>query len=210
MFCSVLTRGGVSGLDRVLFRRQAEGVEAHRVQHALAVHPREAADDVGRRVPLRMPHVQPAAAGIREHVEHVQLLAARRRHLRRLERLVLVPVALPLGLDRRGGIAGHWRKGSGFGEVNGKQIGQQTGSNWEAFGKRLGSLLARSGPVCLCSRPSPAGGSSLRAAALCVSPLQAKCCGDFVLAKPGSGGRFPPVIVRLWAASILAPELMID
>ena len=53
MFFSVLHPRVLARLDRVLLGRQAERVEAHRVHHALALHPRGAADDVGRRVALR-------------------------------------------------------------------------------------------------------------------------------------------------------------
>ena len=94
----------LAGLDGVLFRRQAEGVKAHRVQHAPPSHPLKAADDVRRRVPLRMPHMQPRAAGIREHIESVELLP--RRHFGSAESLVLCPVLLPLGLDGGGSSSG--------------------------------------------------------------------------------------------------------
>ncbi len=65
----------LAGLDRVFFGRQSEGVEAHRMQDTFAPHPGESGNDVGRRVALGMPDVQPVAAGIREHVQDVALLA---------------------------------------------------------------------------------------------------------------------------------------
>ena len=61
-------------LDRVFLGRQAERVEAHRVHHALALHPCGAADDVGGRVALGMAYVEAVAAGVGEHVEHVELV----------------------------------------------------------------------------------------------------------------------------------------
>ena len=67
-----LARGRV-GLDGVLFGRQSKGVEAHRVQHRFAPHALEAADDIGRRVAFGVADVQPVAAGIGEHIQHVQL-----------------------------------------------------------------------------------------------------------------------------------------
>ena len=73
MFLSVWLRGVLAGFDGVLFGGQAEGVEAHRVHHALALHPAAAADDVGGRVAFGMADVQAVAAGIGEHVEHVEL-----------------------------------------------------------------------------------------------------------------------------------------
>ncbi len=94
-----------AGFLGVLLGRQAEGVPAHRVHHALAVHPGVAADNVGSRLPLGMAHVQPVAAGIREHIQHVELLA--RGQPRRGERALHFPVLLPLGLDECRVVAGH-------------------------------------------------------------------------------------------------------
>ena len=102
-----LEHTGLPVADRVLFGRQAERVEAHRVHHAPALHPGRAAHDVGRRVSFGMPDVQPVAAGVGEHVERVELLRARLRQPRRGKRLVLLPIRLPLGLDRGVVVAGH-------------------------------------------------------------------------------------------------------
>ena len=66
-----------AGLDRVLLGGQAEGVVAHRVQHVVARHALEAAEDVGADVAERMADVQTRAARVREHVEHEQLAAGR-------------------------------------------------------------------------------------------------------------------------------------
>ena len=46
-------------LDGVLLRRQPEGVPPDRMQHVVPLHAAVAREDVGSRVPLRMPHVQP-------------------------------------------------------------------------------------------------------------------------------------------------------
>ena len=89
----------VAGLDGVLLRRQAERVVAHRVQDVEALHPLEARLDVRGRVALRMPHVQARAAGIRKHVQHVELGLGRIDVVRGAERLVLLPVLLPLRFD---------------------------------------------------------------------------------------------------------------
>ena len=94
-----------AGADRMLLRRQAEGVEAHRVHHARAPHPFEPRHDVGGCVALRMAHVQPVAAGVGEHVEHVGL--AVRRQPRRGEGAVRVPPGLPLRFDQGRLVAGH-------------------------------------------------------------------------------------------------------
>ncbi len=84
-------------LDRVLLGRQAERVPPHRMQHVEALHPLVAAQDVRRRVPLGVPHVEPRPRRIREHVQTVELgpvLA-----VVGFERLVFEPVLLPLLLD---------------------------------------------------------------------------------------------------------------
>ena len=90
----------------MLLGGQAEGVPAHRVQDAPAAHALIAADDVGGRLPLGMADVQAVAAGIGEHVEHIQLFAdaaaaAWRKCGARL------PILLPLGLDLGRVVAGH-------------------------------------------------------------------------------------------------------
>jgi len=94
-------------LDRVLFGGQSEGVETHRVQNRFALHPSEPADDVGCRIAFRMPHVQAVAAGVGEHVQHVQLGPG--RQVGRLERLVFLPVFLPFRFDQSGIVAWHER-----------------------------------------------------------------------------------------------------
>jgi hypothetical protein len=60
-------------LDGELLGRQAEGVEAHRVQHVEAAHPLEAGVDVGGDVSERVTDVQPDPRGVGEHVEDVEL-----------------------------------------------------------------------------------------------------------------------------------------
>ena len=90
-------RGMLPGLDRVLLGRQAERVPAHRVQHVVAAHAPGARHDVGGGVPLGMTDVQADAGRVGEHVEDVALGPA--APARGAERPVLVPVALPAGLD---------------------------------------------------------------------------------------------------------------
>ena len=57
---------------RVLFRRQAEGVPAHRVQHIEAAHALVARNGVGADVALGVPHMKPLARGIGEHIQHIE------------------------------------------------------------------------------------------------------------------------------------------
>ena len=104
----VLLGGGAgvrAGLDGVLLGRQAEGVPAHRVQHVEAAHPPVAGQDVGGGVALRVADVQAGPAGVREHVEDVELRLV--RQVRRAEGLVLQPVFLPARLDRLGVVTRH-------------------------------------------------------------------------------------------------------
>ncbi len=103
--------GVLAVLDRVLLGRQAEGVEAHRVQHVAAVHPLVAGVDVGADEAQRVADVQPAATGVREHVEHVELrpvghpvepVGQQTARVGRLERALGLPPGLPLELDLAG------------------------------------------------------------------------------------------------------------
>jgi hypothetical protein len=96
-----------AGLQRVLLRRQAERIPAHRMQHIEPLHPLVAREDVRRRVALGVAHVQARAAGVGEHVEDVVLRPIRHRFIRRAERLVLRPERLPLFFDRMKRIHGH-------------------------------------------------------------------------------------------------------
>ena len=83
MLAWVVIAGMSAGLDGVLLGRQAEGVPAHRVQHVEAAHPLVPAQDVGGGVAFGMADVQPGAAGVGEHVQDVELGAARDRGRRR-------------------------------------------------------------------------------------------------------------------------------
>jgi hypothetical protein len=95
-------------LNRVLLRRQAEAVEPHRMDDALALHAGRSTNDVGGRVSLWVPHVQSITAGLREHIQDVELLAP--GHPRRGERRMLLPVSLPLRLNRRRVISRHKKR----------------------------------------------------------------------------------------------------
>ena len=83
-------------LHRRVLGRQAEGIEADRLQHIPAEHALIARDHVADRVIAHMPHVQPPAR-VREHRKAIELLA--RRVLARLEGLVLVPERLGAVFD---------------------------------------------------------------------------------------------------------------
>ncbi len=62
--------------DGGVFRRQAEGVPAHRLEHVLAQHALVASDDVADGVIAHMPHVQPPGR-VREHRQAIELLPCR-------------------------------------------------------------------------------------------------------------------------------------
>ena len=90
--------GGVlPRLYGILLGGQPVGVVAHGVQHVEAFQAFVAAVDVGGDVAQRMPHVQPRARGVGEHVQHVILGAV--GAYAGLVRTMLLPVALPLLLD---------------------------------------------------------------------------------------------------------------
>ena len=108
----------LAGLHRVLLGGEPERVVAHRVQHVVAAHAHEAREHVGADVAERVPDVEPGAARVREHVEHVELAAAGdggeavgelTGRVRRPERVARLPAVLPLRLD----LVGEARRCSG-------------------------------------------------------------------------------------------------
>src|ERR1017187_4863875 len=90
-------------LNRVLFRRQAERIPAHRMKNIEAAHPLITRHDVGGGVTLRMADVQTGPAWIRKHVEYVELRFGRIEiflaWVERVKKLAFVPDGLPLRLD---------------------------------------------------------------------------------------------------------------
>ena len=96
------------GLNRILLRRQPERIPPDRVQHVEPLHPLVSRNDIRRRIPFRMSHMQPLPRRIRKHIQHVvfRLRIVHRagridtHRLPRLERLVRLPVCLPLLLNR--------------------------------------------------------------------------------------------------------------
>ena len=82
MLRSVLSRGWTPSLDRGVLGRQAERVEALRVQHVHAVARAEARDDVADRVDEHVPDVQ-RPRRVREHLEDVALRPQRQGRSRR-------------------------------------------------------------------------------------------------------------------------------
>src|SRR5882762_9766091 len=79
VFVGPLTRMSVV-LDRRVFRRQAKGVPAHRMQHVESAHALHSRNHVSDRVVALVSHVH-LAARIREHLQHV-ILGLRRIRLR--------------------------------------------------------------------------------------------------------------------------------
>ncbi len=84
--------------DRLVFGGQTERIEAHGVQHAVALHGPHAAHQVGADVVAAVAHAQPRAAGIGEEVQPVELGSARK--LARAEQVGFLPTLTPLGLER--------------------------------------------------------------------------------------------------------------
>ena len=67
--------GGVLGMnpgfDRIIFRREPEGVEAHRLKDLIALHFFEPGIGIGRTVIIPVPDVQFCAGGIGKHFENI-------------------------------------------------------------------------------------------------------------------------------------------
>src|SRR5439155_493587 len=89
-----------------------EAVPAHDAEHVEAHHALRARDDVGGRVTPRVSDMQPVTGRVREHVEHVVLgpgaVGGRR------ERVLALPVLLPLAVERRVVVRGHQRFTSSY------------------------------------------------------------------------------------------------
>ncbi len=117
--------GVLAGLDGVLLGRQAEGVVADGVDHVVPGHALVAGVHVGADVAERVPDVQARAAGVREHVEHVELGRTRglvepgaevAHGVGGEERALALPAVLPVDLDAArelGRVAVRGRVGSG-------------------------------------------------------------------------------------------------
>ena len=87
-------------LDRRVLGGEPERVVAHGAQHRVAVPPPEVGDDVAQRVVEDVPHVE-VPGGVREHLEHVELLGlVGGREVVDLEGARVSPDLLPLRLDR--------------------------------------------------------------------------------------------------------------
>ena len=72
--------GGVlAGLNGVLFRREAKGVKAHRVQHVKSLVALKTADDVAGNVAEWVAHMQARTGRVGKHVEHVKRIPIRRK-----------------------------------------------------------------------------------------------------------------------------------
>src|SRR6476659_9519357 len=95
-------------LDRILFRRQAECVPAHRMKDVAAAHAFVARHNVSSGVTFGMSDVQPRDDQIREHIEDVELwLGAIEVFLARIGGVkcpAFIPKVLPLCLEPVEGI----------------------------------------------------------------------------------------------------------
>ena len=68
--------GVLARLYGILLGGQAIGIVAHRVEHVIALQTLEAGVDVAGDISQRMAHMEARTAGVREHVEDVELLFA--------------------------------------------------------------------------------------------------------------------------------------
>src|SRR6202171_2699798 len=98
----------LAGFDRVLFRWKSKRVPAHRMQDVETPHPFVARRDVGGRITFRMSDMQPRAAWVWKHIEHVELrfgwIKILLTRIGRVKNLPLIPDRLPFGLDLIKGI----------------------------------------------------------------------------------------------------------
>src|ERR1051325_8596339 len=85
----------LTGFDCVLLRGQAERVPTHWVQDIEAAHTFVTRNDVSCSVAFRMSNVQPGAARVRKHIEHVKFWLRRVEcflaGVGRVKKLALVP-----------------------------------------------------------------------------------------------------------------------
>ena len=90
-----------SGVNRVLLSRETKRVPTHRMHHLDAKHSLISRGDVSGSVPFRVANMQTRATGVREHIQHVILFlpSGQMSVLLYTERLVLVPIRLPLLLN---------------------------------------------------------------------------------------------------------------
>jgi hypothetical protein len=77
MFWFVVTARMVPVLMAYCSAGRPNASQPDRMQHVEPLHPLVAREDVGGRVPLRMPHMQARAARIGKHVQHVEFRPAR-------------------------------------------------------------------------------------------------------------------------------------
>src|SRR5947209_3469511 len=111
-----VARGDDAGVNAVALGAplggKPEAVPAHDAEHVEAHHALRARDDVGGRVTPRVSDMQPVTGRVREHVEHVVLgpgaVGGRR------ERVLALPVLLPLAVERRVVVRGHQRFTSSY------------------------------------------------------------------------------------------------
>ena len=102
----------LAGLNGVLLGRESKCVVSHRVQDVVAPHAPEARERVGRDVAERVPHVQPLARGVGEHVENEVGVARGQGAREGADRVIgvegsqFLPAVLPLRLNLAGELGG--------------------------------------------------------------------------------------------------------
>ena len=84
-----------SCLDCIVFGRQTEGVETHRVKNCIAIHPQVSAVYVCGGIAFRVAYMKTCSRWIWEHIQDILSFFCRDgRILNCLEGLVLIPVVL--------------------------------------------------------------------------------------------------------------------
>ncbi len=90
--------------DRRIFRRQAEGIPAHGMDHVVAAHPQKTGENITNGVDPHMAHMQ-LSRGIGKHLQHIVLRPGEIH--RSAIRLLCSPTPLPFGLNCLGIITFH-------------------------------------------------------------------------------------------------------
>ena len=88
----------MAGLQGILFCRQTECIESHRVHDVVSLHPLHAGNHVSCRIAFRMPYMQALPGRIRKHIQNI-ILRLREVIGIRSEGLMIFPVLLPFLLN---------------------------------------------------------------------------------------------------------------
>ncbi len=141
-------------LDRGVFRRQAERIPAHRVQHVEALGAHEPRQHVAQRVVPDVPDMDPAGR-IGEHLQHV--IFRPRIVVFGGEDRLLVPLALPARLGFTCVVAFGGHEITGFSWTRGRSRRRRTRPQKRLCGQRVGRSAESPGPITFRRPGTPIG-----------------------------------------------------